>query len=102
MPPKSNRTRTSSRAKSPKRASRCSTKKAPPTPPRSDKGHDSDATNPTSHNKDLYESDDDHSKGSISEKSSSSPNESKHSAQTKLDQALDPDSYQSRLLQLQS
>ena len=102
MPPKSTRTRASSRARTPKRASRSSKKKAPPTPPPSDKGHDFDTANPTSHNKDIYASDDDHSKGSVSEKPSSSPHENKHSAQTKLNQALNPDSYQSSLLQLQS
>ena len=102
MPPKSTRTRASSRARTPKRASRSSKKKAPPTPPPSDKGHDFDTANPTSHNKDIYASDDDHSKSSVSEKPSSSPHENKHSAQTKLNQALNPDSYQSSLLQLQS
>ena len=95
MTPKSTRNCSSSHAKSHKKMSRVSAKKDPLNPPIDDThGHDFDATAPTSHQKDHLENDEDNGKGDASDNTTSSPNTNKHSAQAKLNQDFDPNSYQ--------
>lgn len=94
MPPKS--ARSSSRNKSPKKSTKAKALKDPlPQEHHEDDAHDSDATPHTNHTDrdakiDKAKTVDDDSK------------HNQHSAQAKLNKSLDPDSYQSRLQQLQS